>query len=81
VASWIGDSQGEAPKVRNEDCDITIRDIPTSSAPSIVRNTCQEILKSQGSTYQDFEDEIHRHRGIATHDILNKSQDSVGPRE
>jgi hypothetical protein len=36
VISCIGDSRVEAPSCCNENCDIAIRDIPTSPEPSIV---------------------------------------------
>jgi hypothetical protein len=43
VISCIGDSRVEAPSCCNENCDIAIRDIPTSPEPSISGDACQEI--------------------------------------
>jgi hypothetical protein len=54
VTSHIGGSQTEAPSCCNETCDIAIRDIPTSPEPSISKDMCQEILRSQSSVNQSF---------------------------
>jgi hypothetical protein len=54
VISCIGDSRVEAPNLCKKNCDIAIRDIPTSPGPFIVEDVRQEIQGSRGSENRGF---------------------------
>jgi hypothetical protein len=57
VISCIGDLRVEATKDCIRNCDIAIRDIPTSLEPFFVEDACQEIQGSRGSENRGFREQ------------------------
>jgi hypothetical protein len=79
VISCIGDSRVKAPSCCNENCDITIRDIPMSPEPSINLDACQKIRGSRSLGIGDSE--ISCSCSLESRNAISRRRSCVGPQQ